>query len=90
MERRVVALAKSSGFEEVLAALDTSADAEYPVLESAGRMWGIGGVTGTWGDITGLVPILQGHPHWWALSAEPSSSPSSRATSTRRHPKGRR
>uniref|UniRef100_A0A672UUC1 Chloride voltage-gated channel Ka n=1 Tax=Strigops habroptila TaxID=2489341 RepID=A0A672UUC1_STRHB len=62
MERRVVALAKGSGFEEVLAALDTSADAEYPVLESAGGMWGTGGVTGTGGDITGLVPILQGHP----------------------------
>uniref|UniRef100_A0A672UUT0 Chloride channel protein n=1 Tax=Strigops habroptila TaxID=2489341 RepID=A0A672UUT0_STRHB len=72
MERRVVALAKGSGFEEVLAALDTSADAEYPVLESAGGMWGTGGVTGTGGDITGLVPILQGHPRWWAPSAEPT------------------
>uniref|UniRef100_A0A8V5H7M5 Uncharacterized protein n=1 Tax=Melopsittacus undulatus TaxID=13146 RepID=A0A8V5H7M5_MELUD len=92
MERRVLALAKGSGFEEVLAALDTSADAEYPVLESAGRMWGTGGVTGTrtHTHIIGLIPILQGHPHWWALSAGPSSSPSCRATSTRRHPKGRR
>uniref|UniRef100_A0A672UXL1 Chloride channel protein n=1 Tax=Strigops habroptila TaxID=2489341 RepID=A0A672UXL1_STRHB len=74
MERRVVALAKGSGFEEVLAALDTSADAEYPVLESAGGMWGTGGVTGTGGDITGLVPILQGHPRWWAPSAEPTGT----------------
>lgn len=42
MERRVVALAKGDGFEEVLGALDASADAEYPVVESAGGMWDIG------------------------------------------------
>ncbi|NXK00274.1 CLCKB protein, partial [Corythaixoides concolor] len=34
MECRVVALAKGSGFEEVLVALDASTDAEYPVVES--------------------------------------------------------
>ena len=43
MERRVVALAKGDGFEEVLVALDASADAEYPVVESAGGMWGYEG-----------------------------------------------
>ncbi|NWW79650.1 CLCKB protein, partial [Climacteris rufus] len=34
MERGVVALAKGDGFQEVLVALDASADAEYPVVES--------------------------------------------------------
>lgn len=36
------------------------------------------------------VPSLQGPPFWWAPSAGPSWSPSSRATSTPRLPKGRR
>ncbi|NXA09923.1 CLCKB protein, partial [Sapayoa aenigma] len=43
MERRVVALAKGDGFREVLVALDASSDAEYPVVESAGGIWGVGG-----------------------------------------------
>ncbi|NXE43609.1 CLCKB protein, partial [Ptilorrhoa leucosticta] len=34
MERRVVAVAKGDGFQEVLVALDASADTEYPVVES--------------------------------------------------------
>ncbi|KAM4758400.1 chloride channel protein ClC-Ka isoform 1-T1 [Cyanocitta cristata] len=34
MERQVVALAKGDGFQEVLVALDASADTEYPVVES--------------------------------------------------------
>uniref|UniRef100_A0A8C5U3W1 Chloride channel protein n=1 Tax=Malurus cyaneus samueli TaxID=2593467 RepID=A0A8C5U3W1_9PASS len=34
MERRLVALAKGDGFQEVLVALDASADTEYPVVES--------------------------------------------------------
>lgn len=42
MERQVVALAKGGGFEEVLVALDASVNAEYPVVESAGGIWGIG------------------------------------------------
>lgn len=93
MERRVVALAKGDGFEEVLGALDASTDAEYPVVESAGGMWDIGGVgcvTVTRGGVTRLVPILQDQPRWWAPSAEPNWSPSSRATSIPRHPQGRR
>lgn len=43
MERQVVALAKGDGFQEVLAALDASTDAEYPVVESIGEMWDLGG-----------------------------------------------
>uniref|UniRef100_A0A8C3KJC4 Chloride channel protein n=1 Tax=Calidris pygmaea TaxID=425635 RepID=A0A8C3KJC4_9CHAR len=43
MERQVVALAKGDGFEEVLMALDASADAEYPVVESTGGMWDLRG-----------------------------------------------
>lgn len=43
MERRVVALAKGDGFQEVLVALDASTDAEYPVVESMGEMWDLGG-----------------------------------------------
>uniref|UniRef100_A0A8C4U251 CLCKB protein n=1 Tax=Falco tinnunculus TaxID=100819 RepID=A0A8C4U251_FALTI len=43
MERRVVTLVKSGGFEEVLVALDASVDAEYPVVESTGGMWSMGG-----------------------------------------------
>lgn len=49
MERRVVALAKGNGFQEVLVALDASADTEYPVVESIGGM-GVWGVTVTMGD----------------------------------------
>lgn len=49
MERRVVALAKGDGFQEVLVALDASADTEYPVVESIGGM-GAWGVTVTMGD----------------------------------------
>lgn len=91
MERRVVALAKGGGFQEVLVALDASADAEYPVVESAGGILGCGGGhCDRWGHVTEVVPVLQGHPCWWAPSAEPSWSPSSRATSTPRHPRGRR
>uniref|UniRef100_A0A8C3GM34 Chloride channel protein n=1 Tax=Cairina moschata TaxID=8855 RepID=A0A8C3GM34_CAIMO len=38
MDRRVVAVAKGDGFEEVLAALSATTDGEYPVVESAGRV----------------------------------------------------
>uniref|UniRef100_A0A8C3UZX0 Chloride channel protein n=1 Tax=Catharus ustulatus TaxID=91951 RepID=A0A8C3UZX0_CATUS len=51
MERQVVALAKGDGFQEVLAALDASTDAEYPVVESIGEMWDLGG---------SLSPCLEG------------------------------
>ncbi|XP_065552829.1 chloride channel protein ClC-Ka isoform X2 [Lathamus discolor] len=65
MERRVVALAKGSGFEEVLAALDTSADAEYPVLESAGSPTLVGTVSRAQ-----LVTFLQSHKHPQAPQGE--------------------
>uniref|UniRef100_A0A8C3Y6H8 Chloride channel protein n=1 Tax=Catharus ustulatus TaxID=91951 RepID=A0A8C3Y6H8_CATUS len=48
MERQVVALAKGDGFQEVLAALDASTDAEYPVVESIGEMWDLGGSLSPW------------------------------------------
>ncbi|XP_033923957.1 chloride channel protein ClC-Kb [Melopsittacus undulatus] len=65
MERRVLALAKGSGFEEVLAALDTSADAEYPVLESAGSPTLVGTVSRAQ-----LITFLQGHKHPQAPQGE--------------------
>ncbi|XP_064326338.1 chloride channel protein ClC-Kb-like isoform X2 [Phalacrocorax carbo] len=58
MERRVVALAKGSGFEEVLVALDASADAEYPVVETAGSPTLVGTVSRAQ-----LVAFLQSHEH---------------------------
>ncbi|KAM6191559.1 chloride channel protein ClC-Kb-like [Sarcoramphus papa] len=58
MERRVVALAKGDGFEEVLVALDASADAEYPVVESAGSPTLVGTVSRAQ-----LVTFLQSHKH---------------------------
>ncbi|XP_061322611.1 chloride channel protein ClC-Ka [Pezoporus flaviventris] len=65
MERRVLALAKGSGFEEVLAALDTSADAEYPVLESAGSPTLVGTVSRAQ-----LITFLQSHRHPQAPKGE--------------------
>ncbi|KAM6045642.1 chloride channel protein ClC-Kb-like isoform 1-T1 [Theristicus caerulescens] len=58
MERRVVALAKGGGFEEVLVALDASTDAEYPVVESAGSPTLVGTVSRAQ-----LVAFLQSHRH---------------------------
>ncbi|NXX44752.1 CLCKB protein, partial [Tricholaema leucomelas] len=58
MQRRVVALAKGDGFEEVLAALDASADAEYPVVESTGSPTLVGTISRTQ-----LVTYLQSHKH---------------------------
>ncbi|XP_059685914.1 chloride channel protein ClC-Kb-like isoform X2 [Gavia stellata] len=58
MERRVVALTKGGGFEEVLVALDASADAEYPVVESAGSPMLVGTVSRAQ-----LVTFLQSHKH---------------------------
>ncbi|NXW04457.1 CLCKB protein, partial [Fregetta grallaria] len=62
MERRVVALAKGGGFEEVLVALDASADAEYPVVESAGGVWGGGGGVTTPGGRHLACPHPPGSP----------------------------
>ncbi|XP_042650925.1 chloride channel protein ClC-Kb-like isoform X2 [Tyto alba] len=58
MERQVVALAKGDGFEEVLVALDASADAEYPVVESAGSPTLVGTISRAQ-----LVTFLQSHDH---------------------------
>ncbi|XP_075293504.1 chloride channel protein ClC-Kb-like [Opisthocomus hoazin] len=58
MEHRVVALAKGDGFEEVLVALDASADAEYPVVEGTGSPTLVGTVRRAQ-----LVTFLQSHKH---------------------------
>ncbi|GAB0198698.1 chloride channel protein ClC-Kb-like [Grus japonensis] len=58
MERRVVALPKGGGFEEVLVALDASADTEYPVVESAGSPTLVGTISRAQ-----LVTFLQSHEH---------------------------
>ncbi|XP_050838604.1 chloride channel protein ClC-Kb isoform X4 [Serinus canaria] len=65
MERQVVALAKGDGFQEVLAALDASADAEYPVVESTGSPTLVGTVSRSQ-----LVTFLQSHKHPQAPQGE--------------------
>uniref|UniRef100_A0A8D0FG09 Chloride channel protein n=1 Tax=Strix occidentalis caurina TaxID=311401 RepID=A0A8D0FG09_STROC len=63
MERRVVALAMGDGFEEVLVALDASADSEYPVVERSPTL--VGTVSRTQ-----LVTFLQSHEHPQAPQGE--------------------
>ncbi|XP_027487164.1 chloride channel protein ClC-Kb-like isoform X2 [Corapipo altera] len=58
MQRRVLALAKGDGFQEVLRALDASSDAEYPVVESAESPTLVGTVSRAQ-----LVTFLQSHEH---------------------------
>ncbi|XP_069730652.1 chloride channel protein ClC-Ka [Phaenicophaeus curvirostris] len=58
MEPQVVTLAKDGGFQEVLAALDASTDAEYPVVESTGSLVLVGTVSRAQ-----LVTFLQSHHH---------------------------
>ncbi|NXB96597.1 CLCKB protein, partial [Vidua chalybeata] len=65
MERQVVALAKGDGFQEVLVALDASADAEYPVVESTGSPTLVGTVSRSQ-----LVTFLQSHEHPQAPQGE--------------------
>ncbi|NWY48992.1 CLCKB protein, partial [Sylvia atricapilla] len=65
MERRVVALAKGDGFQEVLVALDASADAEYPVVESTGSPTLLGTISRSQ-----LVTFLQSHEHPQAPQGE--------------------
>ncbi|NWZ37658.1 CLCKB protein, partial [Brachypodius atriceps] len=65
MERRVVTLAKGDGFQEVLVALDASADAEYPVVESTGSPTLVGTVSRSQ-----LVTFLQSHEHPQAPQGE--------------------
>uniref|UniRef100_A0A8C3UZQ0 Chloride channel protein n=1 Tax=Catharus ustulatus TaxID=91951 RepID=A0A8C3UZQ0_CATUS len=62
MERQVVALAKGDGFQEVLAALDASTDAEYPVVESIGEMWDLGGSLSPCGVASKSLAL------WWPFS----------------------
>ncbi|NXX23820.1 CLCKB protein, partial [Podargus strigoides] len=72
MERQVVALAKSGGFEEVLVALDASAADEYPVVESAGSSTLVGTVSRAQ-----LVAFLQSHEH---PQAPPGEKPATAGT----------
>ncbi|NWR41213.1 CLCKB protein, partial [Regulus satrapa] len=65
MERQVLALAKGDGFQEVLVALDASADAEYPVVESTGSPTLVGTVSRSQ-----LVTFLQSHEHPQAPQGE--------------------
>ncbi|NXK14054.1 CLCKB protein, partial [Herpetotheres cachinnans] len=65
MERQVVTLAKTGGFEEVLVALDASTDAEYPVVESTGSPTLVGTVSRAQ-----LVAFLQSHEHPQAPQGE--------------------
>ncbi|NXY12082.1 CLCKB protein, partial [Pteruthius melanotis] len=65
MERRVVALAKGDGFQEVLVALDASADTEYPVVESTGSPVLVGTVSRSQ-----LLTFLQSHEHPQAPQGE--------------------
>ncbi|XP_039421746.1 chloride channel protein ClC-Ka isoform X2 [Corvus cornix cornix] len=65
MERQVVALAKGDGFQEVLVALDASADTEYPVVESRGSPTLVGTVSRSQ-----LVTFLQSHEHPQAPQGE--------------------
>ncbi|XP_059722494.1 chloride channel protein ClC-Kb-like isoform X2 [Haemorhous mexicanus] len=65
MERQVVALAKGDGFQEVLVALDASADAEYPVVESTVSPTLVGTVSRSQ-----LVTFLQSHKHPQAPQGE--------------------
>eukprot|EP00075_Anas_platyrhynchos_P009684 XP_027298937.1 chloride channel protein ClC-Kb isoform X3 [Anas platyrhynchos] len=58
MDRRVVAVAKGDGFEEVLAALSATTDGEFPVVESAGSPTLVGTVSRA-----RLVAFLQSHEH---------------------------
>ncbi|NXE99554.1 CLCKB protein, partial [Menura novaehollandiae] len=69
MEHRVVALAKGDGFQEVLVALDASADAEYPVVESAGSPTLVGTVSRSQ-----LVTFLQSHEHPQAPQGEKAAT----------------
>ncbi|NXD31058.1 CLCKB protein, partial [Spelaeornis formosus] len=72
MERRVVALAKGDGFQEVLVALDASADAEFPVVESTGSPILVGTLSRSQ-----LVAFLQSHEH---PQAPPGEKPPSVGT----------
>ncbi|XP_039553462.1 chloride channel protein ClC-Ka [Passer montanus] len=65
MERQVVALAKGDGFQEGLMALDATADAEYPVVESTGSPTLVGTISRSQ-----LVTFLQSHKHPQAPQGE--------------------
>uniref|UniRef100_A0A8C3V1I2 Chloride channel protein n=1 Tax=Catharus ustulatus TaxID=91951 RepID=A0A8C3V1I2_CATUS len=69
MERQVVALAKGDGFQEVLAALDASTDAEYPVVESIGEMWDLGGSLSPCGVASKSLAL------WWPFCVSSAVPP---------------
>lgn len=69
MQRQFVALAKEDGFQEVLVALDTSPDTEYPVVESTGSPTLVGTVSRSQ-----LVTFLQSHEHPQAPQGEKLAS----------------
>uniref|UniRef100_A0A8C3CCJ8 Chloride channel protein n=1 Tax=Cairina moschata TaxID=8855 RepID=A0A8C3CCJ8_CAIMO len=75
MDRRVVAVAKGDGFEEVLAALSATTDGEYPVVESAGSPTLVGTVSRA-----RLVAFLQSHEHPRAPPGPLQEKPASMGT----------
>ncbi|XP_066838227.1 chloride channel protein ClC-Kb-like isoform X2 [Anser cygnoides] len=75
MDRRVVAVAKGDGFEEVLAALSATTDGEYPVVESAGSPTLVGTVSRAQ-----LVAFLQSHEHPQAPPGPLQEKPASMGT----------
>ncbi|NXC43326.1 CLCKB protein, partial [Penelope pileata] len=75
MERRVVAVAKGAGFEEVLAALNATTDGEYPVVESTVSPTLVGTVSRAQ-----LVSFLQSHEHPQAPPGPLQEKPASTGT----------
>ncbi|XP_035200842.1 chloride channel protein ClC-Kb-like [Oxyura jamaicensis] len=75
MDRRVVAVAKGDGFEEVLAALSATSDGEYPVVDSAGSPTLVGTVSRAQ-----LVAFLQSREHPRAPPGPLQEKPASTGT----------
>ncbi|XP_042667174.1 chloride channel protein ClC-Kb-like isoform X2 [Centrocercus urophasianus] len=75
MEQRVVAVTKSDGFEEVLAALNATTNKEYPVVESKGSPTLLGTISRA-----KLVAFLQSHEHPQAPPGPLQEKPASTGT----------
>ncbi|XP_031469162.1 chloride channel protein ClC-Ka [Phasianus colchicus] len=75
MEQQVVAVTKSDGFEEVLAALNATTDKEYPVVESKGSPTLVGTISRA-----KLVAFLQSHEHPQAPPGPLQEKPASTGT----------
>ncbi|XP_010721290.1 chloride channel protein ClC-Kb-like isoform X3 [Meleagris gallopavo] len=75
MEQQVVAVTKSDGFEEVLAALTATTDKEYPVVESKGSPTLVGTISRA-----KLVAFLQSHEHPQAPPGPLQEKPASTGT----------